>query len=237
MPTLAIRASYAPLINLFVSREETRYYLTGFYSHPCDAGGVNLVATDGRRMGIFREEEGFIDGNGIWPLRDETLRACKRARDDKKKIRWLVIAPADPEKPDGTHRVSIVLTEPFSKASSALELAASDLPDLVPHIALVRPIDGTFPDYTRVMPKEMPTEAHASWFNHRYLETFFKVAASGDAHAPSICVHNTAPTEPTIILAGARPDFMGVIMPMRGGMDAGKFPAWWNAAPAAQAAE
>jgi hypothetical protein len=74
----------------------------------------------------------------------------------------------------------------------------------------------------------MPTKVSLTWFNARYLESFFKVA-EGRQQTPSICIHNTAPDEPTIVLAGNRPDFMGVIMPMRGQIEAGQFPTWWTA--------
>lgn len=44
------------------STEETRYYLNGVRVEPCAEGGVLLVATDGHRLLVFRDIDGFITG-------------------------------------------------------------------------------------------------------------------------------------------------------------------------------
>lgn len=59
-----------------ISKEETRYYLNGVFVQACDHGGALLVATDGRRMLVLRDPNGYVaNGSGIVTLRPETARA------------------------------------------------------------------------------------------------------------------------------------------------------------------
>lgn len=59
-----------------ISKDECRYYLNGVYVEPCEAGGVILVSTDGRRMIVIRDRKGYApNGPGIVSLNKDMTRA------------------------------------------------------------------------------------------------------------------------------------------------------------------
>ena len=110
-----------------MSTEETRYYLNGIYLHAADKDGENVlraVATDGHRLALY--DAGIPDGAGNMP-------AIIIPRKTIGEIRKLIEDAAD--------GVQVSLSE--SKVRFAFD-----------HIVLTsKLIDGTFPDYTRVIPE------------------------------------------------------------------------------------
>jgi hypothetical protein len=241
MPIIVIRAEYAPLINLFRSNEETRYYLNGFYAKAHAIQGVEMVATDGHRLGCFRDEEGHAEGEpAIWGLDKPTLAACKAVnRNDCGLTRWLVIMP--PAVEGGAHALAIVLCPARDELDKrpnwerAAAEAALSKTDTTVHTSIIRPIDGTYPDYQRVVPHVFPEKSVTAWFNASYLDDFGKVAATcGKSRA--VAVYSGSDNGPAVVMTG-RADFFGVLMPVRG-TDHVSLPYWWNErAPEANAAE
>ena len=67
-PTHTImRADYLLAAALFVSTEETRYYLNGIYTEPHQAGGAVCVATEGHGLGCVYDDEGYCHNpQGVW---------------------------------------------------------------------------------------------------------------------------------------------------------------------------
>ena len=109
-----------------MSTEETRYYLNGIYVHAADADGIPVlraVATDGHRLARF--EMPIPEGAGEMPGVIVPRKAVNE-------IRRLLEEAAD--------QISISLSE--NKIRFAFD-----------HIVLTsKLIDGTFPDYNRVIP-------------------------------------------------------------------------------------
>jgi len=111
-----------------ISTEETRYYLNGIYLHAVDAGGqrrLRAVATDGHRLA--RVEEDLPEGAGAMP--------------------GVII----PRKTVGE------LRKLLDEESGSVEIALSDtrIQFTVGPITLTsKLIDGTFPEYDRVIPKD-----------------------------------------------------------------------------------
>lgn len=60
--------------SLFVSKEETRYYLNGVLIEPAPQGGVFLVATDGHRLVCFHDPEGMTDAPPYRPRAKTPVR-------------------------------------------------------------------------------------------------------------------------------------------------------------------
>lgn len=108
-----------------ISMEKTRYYLNGTYMDEVD-GKLCAVSTDGRRMVIYKSDADWKQSPGIWP---------KKATDI---IRELV-------KRRGNEPVEIsgssdgILMSTLTVGSTTIRFSA---------------IDGTYPDYTRIVPKE-----------------------------------------------------------------------------------
>jgi DNA polymerase-3 subunit beta len=105
-----------------ISTEETRYYLNGIFWHVCD-GRLVYVATDGNRLARYRDA--LPDGAAEMP--DTILRT-----------RCIELARAAAEARDTDVEVSI--------GDGKVVMVAGD------YRLLAKVIDGTFPDYTRVIP-------------------------------------------------------------------------------------
>jgi DNA polymerase-3 subunit beta len=110
-----------------ISNEETRYYLNGIYLHAADNDGVSVlraVATDGHRLARF--EMPLPDGAKDMP----GVIIPRKAINEIRKL--------------------------IDEAGDTIEIGLSDnkLKFSFDHIALTtKLIDGTFPDYDRVIPK------------------------------------------------------------------------------------
>ena len=240
MAKLIIKSDYAAMITPFCSTEETRYYLGGFNVKPNPHGdGVNVCATDGHTFGLFYDETGVIDldetaTGDIWKLDKDTLKACKPKRDTQD--RWLVILPRDME----IHNLSIVLADNAVEAEkTALEACPIDN---ILHTALIRPINGSYPDYDRVIPSDtfdnvkLVRQAPPS-FNGAYLAKFAAVSKAHENPDEFVTLHITEKTNPTLVQT-AHPNFIGVIMPVRS-CPWVSMPRWYTglAAPTQIAAE
>lgn len=110
-----------------VSKEETRYYLNGIamMPHP-ERATLRTVCTDGHRLGIYDTETKWpVNAHGIFPtsLVDAVLTCVQP--DGNRDVTLSI-------DPDHLTRVRIVVGDVTIKAKL---------------------IDGTFPDYTRVLPR------------------------------------------------------------------------------------
>ncbi|MEL6746294.1 MAG: DNA polymerase III subunit beta [Pseudomonadota bacterium] len=109
-----------------ISTEETRYYLTGIYFHALENNGAQMlraVATDGHRLA--QVEVPMPEGAGDWPgviVPRKTVTELTRLIEESD-------AP-----------VEIALSETRIQFTTGTVIMTSKL------------IDGTFPDYTRVIP-------------------------------------------------------------------------------------
>lgn len=119
------------------SGEETRYYLNGIHLHPVDGQGgqdLRLVATDGSRLHFDRVEDASFD-DGDWPESAiiptkaiATLQGLLKAADD-------------------------------DIAEVALQISARHCQMIVGEVTLwSKLIDGTFPDYRRIVPSSLPIQ-------------------------------------------------------------------------------
>ncbi len=211
MAKLIIPSKYAEMIQPFTSGEKTRYYLCGFNVKPHAQGGVLICATDGHTLGLFHAYHGAVEchdiANGdVWVLAKDTVKACKEKRDTFE--RWLVILP---QAEGMAHNLSIVLAGDAEEAE-VVAREASD-PDLILHTAIIRPIDGTFPDYDHVIPFDgFGEQKSIATFNGDYLAKFAKVSKTENPLV-AITIHARGETSSAIVQT-SRDDFLGVIMPV-----------------------
>lgn len=199
-----IKAEDFAYLTRFCSVEETRYYLTGVY---VDVAAGRLVATDSHRMGIIKPlpEEIHTTADAapvilanIKPL----LQACKASR---YAARWLRIF-AD--------RVEIVETS--ATAATAEDIATCELAPVLTFPAASVYIDGTFPDYARIVPKSTAGAAPLFGVNGNYVATF----ALPDKNRAAVTIAFSdaeSPDGSPLIVCNQDPRFLGVLMPMRGG--------------------
>lgn len=133
-----------------MSSEETRYYLNGIYLHVIDEWTLRAVATDGHRLfwanlkvpGAVLDRSGFT---GVILPRALITRVLKRfARCDE--VAFVIGYPVPANAPSAAEG-----TAPALVGLPRVAMAAA-LGDLKVTFRS-KTIDGTFPDYTRVIPK------------------------------------------------------------------------------------
>jgi len=187
------------IVTAFESDEQTRYYLIGVYVEPCAAGGVTMTVTDGHRLICVRDETGSADQSGIVQLSPDAMKLCK-------------------SKPRETRRVTI-------DGQDALIEKSLDSGETWESIGLSAKVfvDGTFPDYRRVVPdvKIDPTKTLHPWFRGRYMASFAtaaieleKVSDTGRNGELLFCGSDC--NSPALVLFANSPHAFGVLMPVRG---------------------
>lgn len=181
---LRIRAEYAKLVAPFVSNEETRFYLHGFYAQRHPSGGALIVATDGHSLGCFWDEFGEVTVPGIIALRKTTLAACEDER-------TLVV--------EGDRASVYEMWNDENKAG--LLVAAQD----------GAVIDGQFPDWRAVIPN-LPAEVEPATFAHRLMHKFKDIRRPG-AKTAALRVYASSAKDAALVFTD-RDDFIGVIMPI-----------------------
>lgn len=204
-PHTIIQAEYASLIQPFVSDETTRFYLNGFLAEPRQ-DGVSIVATDGSVMGIFRDDSGFASAPVIWQLRKDTIKACQPGKRDNA-LRWLVIDPASAGTPFRHPCRVVEASDP--KGAARIDLGSP----LVLHLGFAAAIEGTFPDWRRVIPAITGKPTNTSYGVDK-LAKFGPVARSRDARNAPLVVHDSEDGRGPALVLTSRNDFAGVMMPV-----------------------
>ncbi|MBA3053632.1 MAG: DNA polymerase III subunit beta [Sphingomonadales bacterium] len=136
-----------------ISTEETRYYLNGIYLHPFQAGegapmDLRMAATDGARLGRVLLD--LPDGAASFPA--VILARLTVAVLDKLMLAAIKGAPEDAEPPR-------ILIEAASEAPGARVRFALPAGDGGTVEVIAKTIDGSFPDYARVIPADPPLRA------------------------------------------------------------------------------
>lgn len=206
-----VQARYLPMLAPFISTEETRYYLNGVFIEPHPETGALLVATDGYHLGVIHDETAECDKAAIWPIDpylvkwltewkweamredDEEVGMSKERRDiDEMVARF-----------DGRH-VDILSTG----GKSPLHFSAAS-----------EPIDGTYPDWRKVLNKEAKDDRSGHGFDPKFLGAF---ASVGEC----IRIHFPAANRPAVIRVDSVPEFFGLLMPKTFQTDDTEMPAW-----------
>jgi hypothetical protein len=136
-----------------ISREETRYYLNGVFIEPHKDGGAVLTATDGHLLVTLRDPHAICVGPPqIWKFDVAHAAAIKAAAKDKKRrslTGWDVFCRYQTEDA-ADHKVSrlAAATEETAEKASELKWDSAYCTPIAHEVA----IDGTFPEYRRVIP-------------------------------------------------------------------------------------
>lgn len=213
-PSLAIvRPFIMQALQNIMSNEETRYYLRGVLIEPHKNGGIVLTATDGHVLVTMHDALGYAEGKPrIWAFRDHAtlvkaqLSTATRFNKDKAMLKYQQVGDS--------FQVS------FGYADSAEEmLSIKENGDLSKIIAFKAAIDGTFPDYSRVMSAVGPDRAGSS-FQAGILIRIAKFAQEITSNKASpVNLELTSESGPShfhVTSESFQLDAVGVIMPMRG---------------------
>jgi hypothetical protein len=183
---------------LTASSEETRFYLCGVLVE-IEPRSVTYVATDGHRLFAHREELGEGDEpNTLVGHFIIPMKSCRAIKLGKKATAAAALTRSD----DGGMFLANFAERHY-----------------------FRPVDGTFPDWRRVMPKR-GGEAYAH-FDGKLVASFSAIAAAlgDDKGSPRICPMDA--NSPALVVFHGREDTtFGVIMPMRGEKVSRLVPAW-----------
>ena len=132
-----------------------------------------------------------------------------------------------------TDRPTADVIVPYDAVAAALKLAGARVKEIEIDLAGNRigqisfhPVDGTFPDWRRVVPtgEETPSTkpgandgAEHVHFNHRYVGDFEKMAdiLCGKSTLGQSMLHPRSASHPALVTFGERADCFGVLMPMR----------------------
>lgn len=132
-----------------------------------------------------------------------------------------------------TEQPAVDVIVPYDAVAAALKMAGARVKDI--EIDLVgnrigqiqyTPVDGTFPDWRRVVPTgleqpstkpELNDGPENACFNHRYVGDFAKMAGilCGKSEHAQSALHVTTASGPALVTFGERADCFGVIMPVR----------------------
>ncbi len=220
--SIVVASKYVAIMEAFVSTEEVRYYLTGIYIERHPVCGVIMVATDGHRMAVIHDKDALFKGKGGWicPVPSEVFKACK------KKMR-------KGEGDLGAQQVHFVgatvgVTNLLYAAKGPLDLK-DGVPDGVMTISRAGPIDGTYPQWRRVLPKKRPATAthEVLAFSPGYMADFATVikAAGLRENAPAVMFPSPL-GEASIVRFEALPEFFGLLMGCHASPDMTAIPAW-----------
>lgn len=192
--TVIFDADKARMLYAFVNTKEPRQQLNGVYIESAPVGGVFLVATDGHRLGVFHDPDGYASEPVIVRLSLAALRMTKSKRSE--------VAP---------RRIKVL-------ADGALEFVAYPTVDEYEDVAMFPasdecgPVDRKFPEWRKIWPDDIPTEPATNNYNANYLGTF-ALEAKGTESA--IRVFSFSDNSSAIVLNAKHHDFMGLLMPVR----------------------
>lgn len=211
---IRINANLFRMVYSAVSKEETRYYLNGVKIEAHPEKGALLIATDGHRMIVAHDETGVCDTPAIVRIPSFVRAQCKNAV----MFKAYRVLEIDAEKRSASLRE--VTPEEKGKPEKT--------DDIVTAYNVI--IDGTFPDWRRVVPQGGPATGEYAAFNPRFMK---EIAALGEDVKRTMNTSEFAmkiecrgSMDPIVIRFGQSPVF-GVLMPMRHSID-GWLPAFMN---------
>jgi hypothetical protein len=209
---ITVRADYVAAMALFMSTEQTRYYLNGVCIEPHPVSGVTVTATDGHRLATIHDPQG--EANGVWicAVPKVILQACKPER-------TLTFKGDDVCLRDGVRRI-------LSADEPAIDGKFPDWRRVVPSGPAL----------------EMQSAILGIAMNSGYLAAFTKIALmlGADRRAPLITLSAPDANGPMVVSINRVPEFLGLLMPARSDLKTSKLrdriPAWFFDQPKTQAA-
>lgn len=177
-------------LSVIIPKNEIRYYLKGLYFEAAKNDGFYLVATDGHRMAIIKDDNQQADRDYSFIIPVETIKDLIKMMDKDNPIAYLQY---DSE----NNRITIQYKG---------------------NMMGVAPVDGKFPDFRRVVPASVTGEA--GQFNADYIADFKKMANYINATKNLDCYIKQNGEQVAIVdICANKPEFniygIGLIMPLR----------------------
>lgn len=138
---------YLPMLAAFAAKQDVRYYLNGFHVKPHPEKGVILTATDGHCLVTIHDEDGFSDGEYIYPINKELVKAANKKH--LPSIQNIFIN-------DGV----AMLTSIYDILDTFTTFEALDTQErkLITHIEFINPIDARYPNAGKLFKSRLSDE-------------------------------------------------------------------------------
>jgi hypothetical protein len=242
-PAVYIRADYFGIAASVRPKTDVRYYLEGVCVEPAESGAI-MVCTDGHRMIAMRDREGICNAPVILRVDSRLIQDCNKKYG---KVARHVILTAErdallvgdayvADKEDAEAAMKKV-NRPFNPKSTYINV------DPIYMLPCKPLIDGDYPDWRRVLPKE--EELHPGLvgdYNADYLRDFEALAGRIDWKYHSITFfHHKPAADPgdlnrtnagaMIVRSPGNPDFLGMLMPMHQTPLGSTLPDWSTEPP------
>lgn len=138
---------YLPMLAAFAAKQDVRYCLNGFHVKPHPEKGVILSATDGHCLVTIHDEDGFSDGEYIYPISKALVKAANKKHFPSTQNIFIN---------DGvamlTSIYDIIDTFTTFEALDTLERKR------IAHIEFISPIDARYPNIGRVFKLRLSEE-------------------------------------------------------------------------------
>lgn len=221
--TTRVNAALFDLAYTAVSKEETRYYLNGVHIEPHPVKGALIVSTDGHRMVCIHDADGVCDQQMIVKLPTYVRALCK----DKKAALGIDRAILEI---DAAANSAMVVVESVNAKGGVTRTT----PLVTAHKCL---IEGTFPDWRRVIPSGEMEPMPLAAFNPRLLAdlaAFGKkfVTGSGTGRGAMYFLRQKGKDgmDPTLVRFSGIDHVFAILMPMRADFDV-RMPAFLTDTP------
>lgn len=223
--------------NLGRSDEATRYYLNGVYVMPHKDGGAMMIGTNGHWLIAVRDPRGIVEGSAIVSLNKRMVTDLKAGSKDHRggfgyKTERVLVVGADAAMIVLSGKAHKTLNDEFVEPRPAtLELLEKPDRNVVSAQFADFIIDGTYPDWTRVIPTDADATRPLPNVDQRYVALAVKALTENKKGAVRFL---PGPTEADPITVVASDKVQGnweaaaVIMPMRGSSKV-EVPSFWSA--------
>ncbi|WP_088211124.1 hypothetical protein [Shewanella sp. Shew256] len=194
---------YLPMLAAFAAKNDVRYYLNGFHVKPHPEKGVILTATDGHCLVTIYDEDGFSDGEYIYPISKDLVKAANKKY--LPSIQNIFIN-------DGVAMLTSICD--ILDTFTTFEALGIEERKLITHIEFINPIDGRYPNAGKLFKSRLSDEnlkpASTIGMNVNLLSRLSKLNYCKINGA----VLHLAEKNSLIVVMGLKKEIVAMIMPM-----------------------
>lgn len=194
---------YLPMLAAFAAKQDVRYYLNGFHVKPHPEKGVILSATDGHCLVTIHDEDGFSDGEYIYPISKALVKAANKKH--LPSIQNIFIN-------DGVAMLTSIYD--IIDTFTTFEALGIDERKLISHIEFISPIDARYPNAGKLFKSRLSDEnlkpASTIGMNVNLLSRLSKL----NYCKINAAVLHLAEKNSLIAVMGLKKEIVAMIMPM-----------------------
>ncbi|MGI2095508.1 hypothetical protein [Shewanella glacialipiscicola] len=198
------KIEYLPMLAAFTAKDDVRDYLKGFHIKPHPEKGVVLTATDGHCLVTIHDEDGFSDGEYIYPITKELVKAANKKH--SLPLQNIMIN-------DGVAMITSIYD--IIDSFTTFEALDPQHRKLITHIEFISPLDALYPNAANLFKSRFSEEnskpTSTIGMNVDLLSRLSKLKHSKFQGA----VLHISEKGALIAVMGLKKEIVAVIMPMR----------------------